>query len=98
MTIKNKELELMIKMENIIGMNEFKIFGENKDKTVKFDNYEISFDDFIDYMNLIQRLIEQRDKNNEKTWARIKAKRELDPTYARSYSQKENMKKNKEVE
>ena len=33
---------------------------------------------------------------NKKTWERIKAKRKIDPTYARSYEQKETMRK-KEV-
>ena len=96
MFIKNKELELMIKMENAIGMNEKKLFGKDKDKAIKFCDYEITHDDFIDYINLIQKLIEQRDRQNKANWNRIKTKRETDPTYARPYKQKETMRK-KEV-
>ena len=96
MFIKNKELELMIKMETAIGMNEKKLFGKNKNKAIKICDYKITYDDFIDYINLIQKLIEQRDRQNKANWKRVKAKREIDPTYARSYSQKETMRK-KEV-
>ena len=37
--------------------------------------------------------INKRNEYNKTAWNRIKAKREIDPTYARSYIQKENMKK-----
>lgn len=63
--IKNNELETMIKIENVIGMFEKQIFGENKDKEVKikwFDNSEtiVTADDFVDYINLVEKIIVEK--------------------------------------
>lgn len=61
MFIKDKDLNTMIKMENLIGMNAKRIFGRKKNKTTKIDNYEITFEDFIDYINLIERVIQNKE-------------------------------------
>lgn len=69
--LKNSEIELMIKMENIIGKYSKEIFGENKDKihTIKFydgTEYTISNDDFIDYWNLIEKCIKEKKERARK--------------------------------
>lgn len=60
MFIKDKDLNTMIKMENLIGMNAKRIFGKKKNKTTKLDNYEITHEDFIDYINLIEKVIQNK--------------------------------------
>lgn len=71
MVLKNEDIELIIKMENLIGMNEKKLFGKNGDKKciVKwYDNTEtiITKDDFLDFMCLIERVIKNKKKASEK--------------------------------
>lgn len=61
MFVKDKDLNTMIKMENLIGMNAKRIFGRKKNKTTKIDNYKITFEDFIDYINLIERIIQNKE-------------------------------------
>ena len=60
MPISKEELNLLIKIENLIGMNEKKLFGKDKTKeltyTIYGENVTITHDDFVDYMNLIERL------------------------------------------
>jgi hypothetical protein len=70
LNIKKQELSLMVKIENLIGKHE------------KILNHE-EHDLFIDYINLIENLINRRDKQNAKTWKIIKDKRQNDKNYAR---------------
>lgn len=79
--LKNSEIELMIKMENIIGKYSNEIFGENKDKvhTIKFydgTEYTISNEDFIDYWNLIEKCIQAKKERARKQNERNKRDRE----------------------
>lgn len=72
MIVKNKDIELLIKMENLIGVNEKKLFGKNGDKEciVKwYDNTEtiITKDDFLDFMALIERVLQNKRKASEKS-------------------------------
>lgn len=60
----------MIKIENLIGQRE---------KTLNDEERELLFQ----YMNLIENLINRRDKQNAKTWKIIKDKRQHDKNYAR---------------
>ena len=39
---------------------------------------------YSEMYDLTEKLIRQRDKDNEANWKRIKAKREIDKNYARS--------------
>lgn len=57
MLVSEQDIELLIKMENVIGMNERKIFGRRKNKIVKFGDTKITFDDFISYMNFVEKVI-----------------------------------------
>lgn len=81
MIIKNEDINLLIKMENLIGINEKRLFGKNKDKkyTVKwYDNTEtiINFDDFISFMNLIERALQDKQKASDKANNYNKANKE----------------------
>jgi hypothetical protein len=62
MPVSEKDIELLIKMENVIGMNERKIFGRKKNKIVKFGDTKIGFDDFISYMNFVEKVITSYNK------------------------------------
>lgn len=69
--LKNNEIELLIKMENLIGKYSIVIFGEDKDKVhhMKFydgTEYDISNDDFIDFWNLIERCIQAKKERARK--------------------------------
>lgn len=73
MALTNKDINIMTKMENLIGMNERKLFGENKDIPVKMKwadgtEYEITYDDFVDFICLIEKQIEIK-KQSAKTSA-----------------------------
>ena len=65
MLVDEKDIELLIKMENVIGMNEKKIFGRKKNKVVKFGDTKISFDDFNAYMNFVEKVIVNYQKAKE---------------------------------
>lgn len=79
--LKNNEIELLIKMENLIGKYSKVIFGEDKDKVhhMKFydgTEYDISNDDFIDFWNLIERCIQAKKERARKQNERNKRDRE----------------------
>lgn len=76
MFIKNEDIHLLIKMENLIGMNEKTIFGKKKDKSVWIDGMEITFDDFISYINLIDRILNNKKKLSDKANQFNKANKE----------------------
>lgn len=67
MFLKNEQINLLIKMENLIGMNAKKLFGKDKTKVVKFGETEITFEDFISYMNLIENIFENQRQLNDRS-------------------------------
>lgn len=91
MFVKNNDIHLMIKMENIIGINSKNIFGENHSKTVAVDGMEITYYDFIDYINLIDRILNNKKKLSDRANAYNKAHpdkhREHNKNYARRKKQ-----------
>lgn len=65
MYINNDELYLMIKIENLVGCNLSLLFPN--DEPFKMKNYDgshtiINKDDFNDYWNLIERLINKKKR------------------------------------
>ena len=69
--LKNNEIELLIKMENIIGKYSSVIFGENKDKIhhMKFydgTEYDITNEDFIEFWNFIEKCIQAKKERARK--------------------------------
>jgi hypothetical protein len=71
MVLKNEDINLLIKMENLIGMNEKRLFGKNKDKKCTVNWYDnttttIDFDDFISFMNLIERALQDKQKASDR--------------------------------
>lgn len=91
MYINNDELELMIKIENLIGCNSSLLFPDNEPFKIKeYDGTYtiITKDDFIDYWNLIERLINAKKKRNERQAKVIRERRKIDPMYARSKKRK----------
>ena len=69
MTIKNKDLELLIELEDIV----------HNYSQEHFDN---CCDILNDLLNLNERLINQRDKNRKQTAKYIAEKRKTNPEYA----------------
>lgn len=79
--LKNNEIQLLIKMENLIGTHSKIIFGENNDKVhhMKFfdgTEYDISNDDFIEFWNLIEKCIQAKKERARKQNERNKRDRE----------------------
>lgn len=78
-SISNKDLKILIKMENIIGSNENYLFGKKGFwlDTSKYtaEEYKIvTKDDFIDFMNIIEKICQSKDKAKMKAKERRKAK------------------------
>ena len=95
MYISNEELELMIKIENLVGCNSSLLFPDNE--AFKIKEYDgtytiITKDDFIDYWNLIEKLIDKKKIRNERQAKATRERRKIDPTYARSKKEKERIK------
>ena len=88
MFLKNEDIHLLIKMENVIGMNEKTIFGKKKDKTIWIDGMEITFDDFVSYINLIDRILQNKKKLSDKSNAYNKAHPEKHRQYNREYERR----------
>lgn len=87
MYINNDELDLMIKIENLVGCNLSLLFPDNEPFKIKeYDGTYtiITKDDFIDYWNVIERLITKKKKRNERQAKATREKRKIDPMYARS--------------
>lgn len=67
---KNEEIFLLIKMENLIDTNKELLFGKNKDKAYMVDKTKISHEDFIDFINLVEKFRNNKSDNNarQKQW------------------------------
>ena len=95
MYINNKELELMIKIENLVGCNLSLLFPN--DEPFKMKNFDGTYtvltrEEFNDYWNVIERLINKKKKRNERQAKATREKRKIDPLYARSKKEKERRK------
>lgn len=71
MILKNKDINLLIKMENLIGINEKRLFGRNKDKKCIVNWYDgtqtiITIEDFADFMELIERALQDKKNASKK--------------------------------
>ena len=93
MFIKNDDIHLMIKMENIIGLNEKTIFGEDKSKKIWTDGMEITFDDFISYINLIDRILNNKKVLSDKSNAYNKAHPEKHRQHSKEYARRKKLRK-----
>lgn len=81
MVLKNEDINLLIKMENLIGHNKKYLFGEDGDKkhNIKYHNENkivITEDDFIDFMALIERALQDKQKASDKANKFNKANKE----------------------
>ena len=98
MVLKNEDINLLIKMENLIGMNEKRLFGKNKDKKCTVNWYDnttttINFDDFISFMNLIERAMKDKQKASDKVAQYHKDNAEKHGEYNREWARKNYQRK-----
>ena len=94
MYINNDELDLMIKIENLVGCNLSLLFPDNEPFKIKeYDGTYtvVTRDDFNAYWNLIERLINKKKIRNEKRAKATRERRKIDPLYARSKKEKERI-------
>lgn len=56
----------LIKMENLIGLHEKQLFKKPTKIKTSEGEYIITKDDFIDFINLIERQIHEREQKNKK--------------------------------
>ena len=98
----NKEkINTLIKMENLIMEYSKDIFGENKDKEVNIkwfngDITTITYDDYMQFNNIIEQLIIAHKKNIEKQVEYKNEKRKTNKMFARSKKEIERYNKKKE--
>lgn len=97
MFLRNEDIHLMIKMENVIGVNNKRIFGEDGTKVVCVDGLEITYHDFIAYLNLIERILENKKKLSDKANAYNKAHPEKHRKHSRDYERRKRNKKGGEL-
>lgn len=79
--LKNDDINLMIKMENLIGDNQRKLFNRKGEYKYKFRDFAtgemetetVTRDDFNDYMNLIEKFLYEKRKSAEKAKAYYRA-------------------------
>ena len=100
MVLKNEDINLLIKMENLIGMNEKRLFGKNKDKKCTVNWYDnttttIDFNDFISFMNLIERALQDKQKASDKVAQSHKDNAEKHREYNREWARKNYQRKKK---
>lgn len=102
MVLKNEDINLLIKMENLIGMNEKRLFGRNKDKKCVVNWYDgtqtiITIEDFADFMALIERAMKDKQAASDKVAQYHKDNAEKHREYNREWARKNYQKKKKEV-
>ncbi len=98
MILKNEDISLLIKMENLIGVNEKRLFGRNKNKKCIVNWYDktqtiITIEDFADFMALIQRAIEDKQKASDKVAQYHKDNPEKHREYNREWSRRKKQQK-----
>lgn len=93
MFLKNEDIHLMIKMENVIGINSKRIFGKNGTKTICTDGLEITYHDFIAYLNLIERILENKKKLSAQANAYNKSHPEKHREINKRYNERKKKKK-----
>ena len=93
MFIKNEDINTLIKMENLIGINEKLIFGESKDKSITVNKTEIAYDDFITFINLIDKMITNKKKLADKSNAYNKAHPEKHRQHNKDYARRKKLRK-----
>ena len=91
--LKNEDINLLIKMENLIGINEKKIFGRNKNKECIVDWYDgtqtiITIEDFADFMALIERAMKDKQAASDKVAQYHKDNAEKHREYNREWERK----------
>lgn len=93
MMLKNEDINLLIKMENLIGINEKKIFGRNKNKKCIVNWYDgtqiiITIQDFADFMALIERALQDKKIASKKVAQYHKDNAEKHREYNREWARK----------
>ena len=84
-----EKINTLIKMENLIMKYSKKIFGKNKDRIVVIkwfngETTEISYDDYMEFNNIIEKLISVREEKIKKNGIYKSKKRKENKMYARS--------------
>lgn len=64
--LTKQEETILIKMENLIGLHEKQLFKKPTKVTTPEGEYTITKDDFIDFINLIERHQQKRKIANQK--------------------------------
>lgn len=77
MFMTNKDIEILIRIENLVGMNEKKLFdskGEFHYVETYYENGKkytepatVTMGDFVDYINLVEKVLLQREENRRRS-------------------------------
>ena len=96
-----EKINTLIKMESLIMEYSKEIFGADKDKTVEVnwfngDITKITYDDYMQFNNIIEKLIIAHKQNIKKQNEYKNEKRKTNKMFARSKKQIERYNKKKE--
>ena len=64
--LRNDEIELLIKMENVIGLHSGEIFGTDKSNVIEVGTQKISYDDFTSFINFIEKCVQAKKERARK--------------------------------
>lgn len=89
-----EKINTLIKMENLIMKNSDTIFGKKKNKITKVKWFDgtittINYNDYMNFNNIIEQLINAHAKNIKKHVEYKKNRRKIDKMYGRSKKEKE---------
>ena len=84
-----EKIDTLIKMENLIMKNSDTIFGKKKNKITKVKWFDgvittINYNDYMNFNNIIEQLINLHAKNIKKQVEYKKNRRKIDKMYGRS--------------
>lgn len=84
-----EKIDTLIKMENLIMKNSDTIFGKKKNKITKVKWFDgaittINYNDYMNFNNIIEQLINSHAKNIKKQVEYKKNRRKIDKMYGRS--------------
>lgn len=104
MPLTNKDIEIMIRIENLVGRNEKILFDDNGEFNyieTYFENgkkittpEKVTMEDFVDYINIVEKVLLERECNRKKVKQYMRERRKIDPDYGHYYVKKKGEKQN----
>lgn len=102
MPLRNDDIQTLIKIEHLLWEEGEKIFGKDHTKAISYnfqgDIDKITYDDFIDYYNFIDRMLQEKQRANQRVAEYHKLHPEKHRTYNREWAKKSRKKSRKTLD